>query len=474
MNGLSHIRYLILTYLYALWSKRYFIVGLIVVSPILGILLSILVPNKYEATISLATFNSTPTFIKQLTTTPDLEQLFPGLKAYVTSPSSLKSTAIKAGILDKNSSDEKTQLAIKDLSKRITITLVEKYVADIKIVGENPKEMISVLNSLSTNFMTEYLKPIINSAQSLVVLLDKQCKEQKIKLDDSIQALNQFKMGKNANNAESDDGYTAELKNLISSISESETNLKIAYADKKLLEHSFVTISPEIASLDKEISDNENNLSNMKQIYNNSYPGVKSTEELIISLKKERNRLYKEFNATNKKLPETPNKSDVFLSQEKLDTLTAEQKNKYLALQQKIMLLKERITELNIKKIDLLNSIKQTQDNDARIEILNKNVVENQKIYDDLIKQYNQAKLSAQMDYNNQFSPIKVVASPMEPLLNIGRPLSFYILVAFFGCLFLSLGLAIIMDLVDNRARKSKNLQFVIGIPSITRIGKIK
>jgi uncharacterized protein involved in exopolysaccharide biosynthesis len=174
MSTTSELRYTIFTYLDALWRKRVLIGSILLLTPLLGLFLSHISPKMYEASTSLAMFNSTPVFLKDVSSIPEPETRYPGIKAYATSPENLKKIAMKVGLLKPDATEKEIQGLTKTLAKAITITLIEKNLVDIKLTYYNPKEMPAILNALSSTFITEYLKPITASAGSLSVLLEKE------------------------------------------------------------------------------------------------------------------------------------------------------------------------------------------------------------------------------------------------------------------------------------------------------------
>lgn len=475
MTNAKDMRYQMLTYLDAVWKCRRLILIVLLCSPIVGLLVSHFSSKRYESSISLATFNTLPAYLKDVSSIPELETQFSGLKAYITSPVVLKKAALEADILDKNASEKTAQELIKDLSKAITVTSSGKNLAEIKFVSSSPKHMVALLNGLGNAFMAEYLKPISASAQSLTVLLEKESRAQAIKLNEAIEKVNLFKSDKNNTLTEEGSIYTTQLKTIVDAIATSEGNYNAAVEEKKWLEKSFANSNSELANLDREISENNTNLSKMKQIYAANYPGIKEAEDLAKKLKSDREKLYKDIANAQKNNPKVEVKaSDQFLSADQYASLTEVEVNQYVEIQQRISGLKEKVKDLQKQQENVLNQLKVIAGHQNQLDVLTKAVTENQKSYDELLKQYNLAKMSAQLNYADELSPIKVVSTPQEPIQTTGgRPALFFILGAFLAGLILSVVLAIVLDMLDNSARKRGTLEALTQVPVIARVGNV-
>lgn len=475
MSNTTELRYTIFTYLDALWRKRTLIITILLLTPVLALLLSRMSTKMYEASTSLAMFNSTPIFLKDVSSIPEPETRFSGIKAYATSPANLKKIAMQIGILKPDATEKEIQSFTKQLAKAITITLIEKNLVDIKLTYSNPKDMAAILNALSATFITEYLKPITASAESLSVLLEKESAEQERKLNASIEKLNQFKNAQNKELPEYEKVYTDQLKTLMTAITENEGLYKSTLDEKIRVEKYFINSTPEIASLDREIAANNIALNNIKQIYTENYPGLKAAEELGRNLRKQRETLYQKLmlDTKNNATAQNNTSSDP-LDPEKSGTLTQAELKGYQATQQKLKTLSERIDNLKTKKNEIEIVLKNINQNENNMAVLAKAVSENQKQYDDLLKQYKLAKMATRLDYTNQFTPIKIVAAPIEPLFSTStRPFSLFLLIAFIGGLMICAGLTILFELMDNTARKRHSLEALTGLSVLARAGKL-
>ena len=398
-------------------------------------------------------------------TIPNLEEQFDGLKAYITSPESLRNIALQAGLLEQNDSENKIQAIVYSLSKSISITLVNKNMVQIKITGNDPKTMIFISKSLSSLFIKEYLKPIISSAKSMSAILKRESEEQKNKLNESINQLNRFQSEHNNSTPESSDLYKDQLKEIYKSLEENKEKYRDTLTEISWLEQSFK--NPALVTLNSEIKENETKLNQMRLIYNDDYIGIKEAEQLSFELKKERDKLLKGSSLVN--VEKTSNLND----STKLDSLPTEQRTQYLNLLQKIKGIKEQIANLNQQKNSLLTLLKKANEKQNELTTLSKTVDINQTTYNDLLNRYNLVQIMSQLDFENQFKVIKIMAVPLEPLPYIGRPFALFMTLSIVSCLVLGISLAIVLDLMDDTARKRKTLETLTGIAVISRIGKI-
>ncbi len=478
MNTTNDVYSILYGYLDALWRKRYLIGIIMLIMPILGLITGIMIPKKYEARTSLATFKTAPPSMKELVFIPDISEQFAGISAYITSVSTLQKVLIQSGIVSPDTDEKTIESMASDLSKQLTITLVDKTVVEMKLVGSNQKNMLAILKSLSSLVITEFLTPLTSATQSAEVFLKKQVEIQHQKLNDSIAKLSDYE-AKHSNYLPKYSAiYTARLGQIINELGATETEYNTVLAEKKWLENTLSNVNPAIVRLEKSIAENELKLNKLRAVYTDNYPGIQASLALAKTLKEEREKLNNQApRVEESKLQKlldtelyTPEKIN---STEKSGSGISSKLKDYQELEQKITGLSGRVQELTSQKKELSYTLSQIDSTEKTVSFLLKTVKENQDSYEDFLKRYDMTRMTMQLNHIDKFSPIKIVSSPQGPLINIARPVIFYPLIALLGGIFLSLGLALMMDFMDNTVRRKQRIETLIGALVLSRVEKI-
>lgn len=478
MNTTTDTYSIIYNYLDIFWRRRYIMAVIMISLPILGLLLGIFIPKRYEATTSLATFKTAPPSMKELIFIPDISEQFAGISAYITSTSTLQKVLVQAGIVSPDADEKTTEEIANDLSKRLTISLVDKTVVQIKLIGSNQKDMMAILKALSAVFITEFLTPLTSATQSAEGFLKKQVEIQQQKLKESISQLSNFEMTNSTYLPKYGAIYTTRLGQIINELGAAETEYKMLVAEKTWLENTLSNVNPAFVRLEKEISENDAKLNQMRAIYTDNYAGIQASLQLAKSLKEEREKLQGQSPRVEEsklqKLLDTELYSPEKLSgNDKASAGISTKLKDYQVLEQRIKGLSGRVQDLTNQKKELSHTLSQVDSTEKNLSFLMKAVTENQEVYQDLQKRYDMTRMTMQLNHFERFSPIKIVSYPQGPLLNTAKPLIFYPLIALIGGIFLSLGLALMLDFMDNSIRRKQTLESLTGLLVISRVEKI-
>lgn len=477
MDADTSLNYKIYNLLDALWRRRFFFAISLIGVPIMSCVAFFFAPKHYEASTSIATYSSAPPIMKDVSFLPDIEEQFSGLNAYMNSPTVLRKIATHIGLINSNTGQEAEQKIISGLSKEITITLVEKNVVEIKLVKDDPKDMVVILKMLSDVFINQYLSPLTASTRSSVNYLKSELASQKKKLDELRDALSLFEENNTSYLPAYGSIYFARLRQIITDLGSKNAEYKGALSEENELRQSLLKVNPILGSLDNAISENDVKIDKMRLIYTDNYSGLKSALEIGKSLRFERGELYKKLqNLTEDNLQQLWNMalaSSMSNNGKESTQLLASQLEDFQKLKIKQKGLAESIASLNAQQAEMTEKLNKVSMVQKQLSPLKQAVTDNMTLYQDLLKRYNMTNLTAYLNNFDKLTNVKIVASPQMPFKSSGKPFLFFLVVGIFGGLILGFGQAIFLELIDNSVRKKQTIEALTGVPVICRVGRM-
>jgi capsular polysaccharide biosynthesis protein len=477
MDAETDLYYRLYNLLDAFWRRRYIFFVSVVCIPILACITTLIMPKHYEAITSIATYNTAPPFMKDISYLPDIVEQFSSLSAYVTSPAVLKKISLKVGLINAQTSQENTQKIISQLGKDITMTLVEKSTVEIKLIKDNPKDMVNILNLLSKEFIDQFMTPLTTSVKASVIYLKNEVSIQKKKLDESADKFARFAETNNDFLPSYGAIYIIRLRQVITALGDKEAEYKATLAQEKMLKKSLLKTNTILGNLDNAIADNDAQLNKMRLIYTDNYSGVKAAIEIGKSLKEQRAQFYKKYEHLNEEnLQQLWNMVlSTSLSKNEMHTqpLLAKQLDEFQNLELKLKGLGEELSNLKIQENDLNQKLNKVGQVEKQLAPLKQSVTENLELYQNLLKRYNMTNLTANLNISDKYINVKIVSYPQKPYKYLGRPFFFYFFMGIIGGIFLGLGLITFFEMIDNTARTKQSIEALTGVLVICRVGKM-
>lgn len=464
-------------YLDAIWRRRYIAYLCLLIMPILAVLGSYLLPQKYKASTALAiNVNALPA-MKDISSPIDVGDRFQVLKAYVLAPTTLQKIVVDAGMLKSSSKPSLIKSAADDLAKSFDITLLDKNVIHIQLIQNSPKHMVDILNAASSMMIKQFTAQEFGTTQTSIDLLSQALNKQQQQLQDSIAALNQFETAHSELLPQYSDIYQNQLRQIDNSLSAKQALLTSLKAEKQELEQSLLKINPVAIQLDRAMLENDIKLSKLRLVYTENYAEIKALLQLNASLKAERSRLEQQFKELDKdKIQQLWNMSiSVTSSNEKNNSpFLSTQLEKLLGMQLQIKGLSQEIISLSDQQASIHKKLRLINDNGIAFNNLKQRIKTNQASYDDLLNRLNLARMSAGLNKDEKSNAIKVVSYPEYPTTSLSRPLSFFLFLGIIAGILLGISLPIALELLDNMARTKRGLKTATGFDVICRVERLR
>ena len=466
-------------YLDAIWRRRYILLICIIIMPILAMMSSYILPQKYIASTSVAVnINALPA-MKDISTPFDISDRFQGLKAFILSPAVLQKVAVKSGLVKANASATKIKEAADGLTKALKLNLPEKSNAiEIELTLYDPTHMVDILNSISNLLMQQLNTQEATTAQESMKVLSDALKTQKQKLDESIDALSKFESKHADLLPEYNELYQNQMRQINNNLGTQKAQYSFIKAEEQELEQALLKINPIVTEIDRSILKNEIKISKLRLIYTDNYPDIKELIQLNQSLKSEREKVQEQYKTLDEnKIQQLWNMtiSEPSATNEKGNfQLLSTQLEKLINMKLKLKGLTQEIVSLTEQQELLNNKLKQMTSSKQKVMELNQTIKYNQTAYEELLTRNNLAKMSVGLSKNENSNIVKVVAYPENPIQSQARPLSFLFFVGLIAGLLLGFSIPIVLELIDNKARTKRALEAATGLEVICRIERLR
>ena len=477
MSSTNSIYYVIYDYLDGFWRWR-LVIGLsIIIVPVLALFLGLVLPKKYQSTISIAVYGTPPPSMKGVSYTPVLEDQFASLSAYITSPAVLKKVALKSGLVKINETEDKIQQVTTGLAKSLNVQYVFRDLIKITLTSKDSGKMVEILNLLGSMLIQQLQTPLTRLTQSSLIFLKKEIDKQREILNVATNKLNQFEYLNHDFLPQVSDVFSARQRNVVAELEDKKTQYQAALAEKSQIRQILEKINPALGTLEREIGANNEKLAKLRLIYTDNYPGIKDAIKTQQMLQEEKDKLLKQSRVLSEESIQQMwdvAASTYGNSKTLPDSLLFSQLQRYQNVQLKITKLEQAIADLSMQNHDLDQKIKKSVIIKQQWQALTKDVQLNQSLFDSLESSYISTKGTEGLNKIDEYRVASVVESPQKPQKSLNKPLSFFLLVGCFGGIIFGFSFARFIDLMDNSARRKASVEALTGIMVITRVKKLE
>ncbi len=370
------------------------------------------------------------------------------------------------GIKPEDRSAVEFEQAMDNIRDRIQVSVESPNLISIEYSDKDAQRAYLTTKILSESFMAESAESKMEESNSAYQFIDNQVKEYENKLRVSEEKLKNF----NSENQAVAPGAEGQIRSRITSleeqISDIEQNLREARireaglrdqlsGENKTAEKVAVT-----NSLQVQIDTLQEELNSLRLNYHDEYPTIVHVKEQIASLKAQMKAEYGDQ-------PRLPTEVSVVDS---TGTTTALLQQNYYETKLQIATLTSRLED----KLSVLATEQTRMRNIPAIELqlkeINREYNVNQTIYSDLLRRREIARVSMNVDREQQGLTLRVQEAAYLPLTP-GGPRSYQILAAglLFG-LFAPLGLIFLYHRVDGKIRHADHLAEEFGVPVISTV----
>jgi len=456
------------------WRRRYVIVVPILVFPVVGLVISMLTPNQYQAHTSMLiqeTAKLNP-FLEDLAVSANLKDRMEGLKTLLHSRHILAAVAIETGMVKESSDEADKQEAIERLSRSIKITNTGKDHIRIDYKSSTAANMQEILASVTRHFTSQLLAPERSSIKESAYFLSQHLKAKQEDLNKAEQALSSYKDEHSAELPELHAANLARLAALKQSLAEKEA--KLGGVRKKLggLTQQLSRTNPVIGRIEEQIVTIRSELALLSARYTDSHSKVQAGTRKLRRLREERQRIL----AEGKQLVNPEQLWDMASTIESLDKdgktqpLLISQLEQLQLSRSSVDSLGEETKRLRGLIEDIEDKTKGYGEQERRLTELQRDLTVKRKLYEDLLHRYEMARVTGSLGKFEQADRVKIIDQPFTPTASSNLPFIFYIVGGLFGGLAMGTGLAILLEFTDTSIRRRDQLEVITGTAVISRI----
>lgn len=424
----------------------------------LGVVVTLLLPKEYESSTTVILDYKEMDPLASVTLSPNMMPGYMGTQLEIIQSENVALKVVGKLKLDSNptfveifleefggAGDIRYWLAsilLKDLEVQPS---KDSNVITISYSSQNPEFSALVANAFASAYIETNLELKVNPALKTLNWFKKQINELKLNASDAQQKLTNYEKEKGILFSDTRfDVETARLSQLTTALTQSEEKLfdlktKLAAVNKKNIKDSDIDLldDPLINQLKVQLAQLESRFAEIKQRVSKNHPDYKSTSAELVSVKL---RLKKELEAVKAKLEESVKREHKRVN---------ELKNKVENQKEKLLVLNED----KDKQEELMNEVKVAK------EILSAAMA--RMIKTSLEAQSDQANISI---LDKAVPPIK----PSKPIVVLNVILSIL-----FGIV-ISIGLSLMFEFFNRRARTKSDVEMLTGIPVIAEIDRIR
>ncbi|CAH1557027.1 Polysaccharide biosynthesis chain length regulator SypO [Vibrio jasicida] len=473
---MSDLRENLSVLLHGAWRRRYLIVVPMLVLPVLGFIVSKLLPTSYVAHTSMLvqeTAKMNP-FLEDLAVSTQLKDRINALSTLLKSRHVLFSVAQEQGLINDEMDLKEQEFIIKDLASRLSVKQLGKDFIQIELTNKTPDGMEAMLTSVSNHFVEQLLAPerssIKDSSHFLTIHIDKRRTE----LDVAEQAFAEYKNTYADATPEMQAQSLSRLASLKQSLAEKEAELAGVKRSLGSLDQQLSKTNPVIGKIEEQIIEIRSELTLLRAKYTEAHSLVQGKVRELNRLEQERTVLI------NSKQPEmNSNQLWDIASTATVSNLGDAQPLLVSQLHQ-LQIMRGRYESLEEETDSLYSMIQDLENNANRfgstateINRLARDVAVKRELYDDLVERYEMAQLTGSLGVFEENKRVKIIDEPYTPTLPSNLPSIVFVLLGLIGGTGLGIGIATLIELADNSIRSRKALENHLGVAVITTIPKV-
>lgn len=462
--------YRIHMFLAAGWRRRYLILTPMLILPILGFKVGSSGQLNYvsHTTILIQETAKINPFLEDFSVSPDLKNRMMSLKTLVKSRFVMTNVAMDLGLFTEEDEPAKKDYIIGQLAGRLSVSQAGADMIRLGYQSNDPSNMKEVLETVSKHFLEQILAPERSSMDSSTTFLGNQLEMRREELLVSEIALENFK-------AEHADALPAQhganvnrLRTMRESLNNREAELAGAERALQSFQKRLAGTNPVVGKLEDEIISIRAQLVLFRARYTDEHSAVQAARRKLASLEEERQRI----------LAEPVEESDpdrlfdmASSMQSGLDgegggnMLLAGQLEEYQLAQSKVASLTEQVNRFRAM-VDQLN--KETQEfgrHERELRELERDLKVKQKLYDDLLQRFERARVTSSLGKFEGPERVKIIDRPYTPSIPTNAPAVVFVIGGIVGGLFLGIGLAVVLNLMDTSIARVETLRTTAGVP---------
>jgi len=267
------------------------------------------------------------------------------------------------------------------------------------------------------------------------------------------------------------------LFSIYSDIRGKDIELSGAYGQLNSLKSKLAQTNPVIGSVEEQIVSAEAKLSLLKASYTRNHSKVQSVELQLKNLRNEQQMLLrKNVELTEQQLKQLWNLASVVDGSEgdgKVPSLLLSQLENLQEAQSRVIQLENELAMLRKQSKRLTSNVAMEANVAKELSALQRDLTVNTKLYHDLLNRHEMAKVTGELGRHEEPEKIKVIDRPFTPGYPANLSLLVFIVVGLVIGIGGGMGLAVVVELLDDRlwhVRKGSafdNIVIIARLPSI-------
>lgn len=462
-----------------IWRRRYYLMISTIIAVCIALVMSLVTPKRYDAHTSILVQESAllNPFLEDLSISFNLEYRMVALQVLVHSRHILMTVAEQNELIDDNSSYRDKDFIVQQLSEAITLTLSGTDLVVITLNWNDPTQIESILASVSKLFIDSLMAPSRASIVSSEKFLLAQLELRRAKLVDAEEKMADFRREHLGVLPELFIQNNQSLFSIYNDIRNKDIELSGAYGQLDSLKLKLAQTNPVIGVVEEQIVAAEAKLSLLKASYTRNHSKVQSVELQLNNLRNEQNKLLsKNVILTDEQLKQLWNLASVVDNgdgESKVPSLLLSQLENLQSAQSRVIQLENEVAMLRKQSKRLTNNVAMEADVAKELSALQRDLTVNTKLYHDLLNRHEMAKVTGELGRHEESEKIKVIDRPFTPGYPVNLSLFAYLIFGFFAGTALGIGLAVIVELLDDtlwhikKVSALKDIDIIVRLPSI-------
>lgn len=379
----------------------------------------------------------------------------------------------EAGWLKNNPSEIKQAEIKKDIERNITVD-GGRGLIKIAYRDSDPMRAYITAKRMAELFIEEGEKSKINESQAAYDFIEKQVNEYLNKLTKVEEQLREFR----SNNPDARPGLETEVSTRITRLTSDierthlelrETMIRSDSLKKQLSGEAAITISQSKEGQYRvKIAELQNALETLRLDYQDTYPDIIRLKHRIEDLKISMNS---EIESRNLAKNQAASSGKVYMDESiVLNPLYQQLRSDASVTETKIATLHARLNEMNKMLESEYERAKRIHGGEASLAKLTRNYQVNQEIYQDLLRRMERARVSKNLDRENQGLTFKIQEPAKIPLIPTGIRFIHFLLAGLVLSIAVPVGLIYVLIQVDPKIRFSQIITDELEVPVLAEI----
>jgi polysaccharide chain length determinant protein (PEP-CTERM system associated) len=376
-----------------------------------------------------------------------------------------------AGWMESKPSAIEREKIIDKIKRRTDIAGVGKNLVRITYKDEDPERAQKTAQRIGELFVAESRIQKFEESKAAFEFIDKQVAEYHKKLVAAEGKLKEFRTKHLDSLPGSDADISTRINNLKDQIEKNQLELKEAEIKQASLERQLTGEAEVSISLSREtqyatrIADLQTQLETLRLSYKEDYPDIVSIRHQIEDLKQ---AILEERVRREKKKNTTPKNGQSYISDNVATNPLFQELRKDLSIAKTtVAALRARIRELKRRLAGELERGRSVHVSDAELAELTRGYEVNRDLYQDLLKRRERARVSRNLDRDDQGFTLSIYEPAVLPLEPTGLRFVHFAIGGIFLGLAIPIGLLIALQYIDPRVRSRDVLAEKLGLPVI-------